>query len=69
MLSRVSRRTFLGTAGLKATPADPAAHNREFLKPEDVRTAAHGPSISSPQFLSGDDLLNLGPDRVKVNML
>jgi hypothetical protein len=69
MLSRVSRRTFIGTAGLTATPAHPAGHNREFLKPEEARTAASVPSISGPQFLSGDDLPNLGPDRLKVNVL
>jgi hypothetical protein len=68
-LSRVSRTTILGTAGLTTTLADPPAHYSEFLNREEARTATSVPSIASPQFLSGDDLPNLGPDRVKVNML
>ena len=50
----------------KPTRADAAEGNREFLSLEEARTAASLLSLAGLQWLSGDDLPNLAPERVDL---
>ena len=50
----------------KPTRADAAEGNREFLNLEEARTAASLLSLTGLQWLSGDDLTQLEPERVEL---